>query len=86
MKNNRYQIKDISDEEIYEAIKESKKYLGTSFKIENNIIISDSTNYYIGKTKNYIFYYQEENKSTKVYPIKDIKEIEIIKYKATSKK
>lgn len=68
------------------SVKESKKYLGTSFKIENNNIISDSTNYYIGKTKNYIFYYQEENKSTKVYPIKDMKEIEIKKHKATSKK
>lgn len=51
---------------------------GTSFKIGNNIYKSTPTYYYIGKTKNYVFYFNAINESTTAYQMKDITSLNII--------
>lgn len=45
---------------------------GTYIKIENRKIISTQDHYYIGRTKNYIFFYNVLNDCTEVYQNKDI--------------
>lgn len=66
------------------SVKENKIYFGTEIhykKFENKVkFISDSTSYYIGKTKNYVFIFQEFNNTTKIIPVKNIDQI-IIKKK-----
>ncbi len=61
------------------SIRNDKLYYGTEIHykdLDDNIkFISDSTSYYIGKTKSYVFIFQELDNSTKVIPIKDINEI-----------
>ncbi len=37
--------------------------------LDDKIIESDSANYYVGHTKNYIFIYHEKNYQTDVYPM-----------------
>jgi len=61
--------------EIHE-VKESKKFIRTSFTTEKGVIKSDSTHYYIGQTKNFLFFYNEEKKMTTVFPISEIKQID----------
>ena len=66
------------------SVKKDKIYYGTEIhyqKFDNKIkFISDSTSYYIGKTKNYVFIFQELNNTTKIIPVKNIDQI-IIKKK-----
>jgi len=75
-------FKDIFSE--IRSVKENKIYFGTEIhykKFDNKIkFISDSTSYYIGKTKNYVFVFQELNNTTKVIPVNNIDQI-IIKKK-----
>jgi len=61
-------------------VKTDKKYFGTELLLEDTRIISDSTNYYIGKTNNYLFYYKENEKKTIVYPMSRIKKITFKNY------
>ena len=61
--------------EIY-SVKFDKKYIKTTFTVGNEKYISDSSHYYIGKTKNYLFYYCENEKRTVVFPMTEIKEIQ----------
>ena len=66
------------------SVKKDKIYYGTEIhyqKFDDKIkFISDSTSYYIGKTKNYVFIFQELNNTTKIIPVKNINQI-IIKKK-----
>ena len=61
------------------SVKKDKIYYGTEihYKKFNNKMkfISDSTSYYIGKTKNFVFIFQELNNSTKIIPVKNIDQI-----------
>lgn len=59
-------------------VKNDKKYYGVSFRLDDDLVISDSTKYYIGKTKNYLFYYNQKANKTTVYPMERIKEITFI--------
>ena len=61
--------------EIY-SVKYGKKYFRTTFVVGNVKYVSDSSQYYIGKTNNYLFYFYEKEKRTVVFPMSDIKEIE----------
>lgn len=57
-------------------VKLNKKYENVNFKLDDKYVQSDAINYYIGKTKNYLFFYSDKDKKTIVYPITRIKEIE----------
>ena len=58
------------------GVKEDKTFLGTTIKFDNDtVFVSDSSNYFIGKTQNYLFIYHEKDKSTDVYPMSQIKQI-----------
>lgn len=51
---------------------------GTKIVLENDdILLSDNINYYIGKTVNYVFYYHEKTKTTDVIPISRVKQLSI---------
>ena len=41
-------------------VKYNKKFINVSFSIDYKTIKSDSTHYYIGNTKSYLFYYKAE--------------------------
>lgn len=57
-------------------IKEKKSTFGVTIILDNNqTIISDSTNYYIGKTVNYVFIYHEKTSTTDVFPMNRVKQI-----------
>jgi len=56
------------------SVKERKIYYGTAIELEGNSrIVSDSTTYYIGNTKNYLYVYHEKDGSTDVIPMTRIK-------------
>lgn len=58
------------------SIKIDKTTIGVTITLDNDrIIVSDSTNYYIGKTQNYLFFYHEKEKTTDVYPMSRIKQM-----------
>lgn len=62
----------------YMAISEAEtnKLYGYAYADEieykDQIIKSDSTQFFIGKTKNYIFYYNKEEHKTTAFPLKDV--------------
>jgi hypothetical protein len=56
-------------------VKEKKKYINTSFKVKEQEIISDSTHYYIGQTKNYLFFYDETKNRTSVFPMSNVSQL-----------
>lgn len=56
-------------------VKNNKKYLNTSFVTTKAEIISDSFHYFIGKTKNYLFFYDEKLNKTIIYPMTEIKQL-----------
>lgn len=57
-------------------VKIKKKYSGVEFKLDDKVVKSDNMNYYIGKTKNYLFFYQESDNKTIVYPMDRINELQ----------
>ncbi|RPD44428.1 hypothetical protein [Paracnuella aquatica] len=58
------------------TVKRSKYYYGTQINLDNDEkFVSDSSTYFIGNTKNYLFIYSEETNSTRVLPMSRIKEI-----------
>jgi len=62
------------------SIKDSKKYRKVIVTLNDGIrMMSDSNNYYIGKTQNFIFFYHEKSKTTNVYPMTRVTEIEFPK-------
>jgi len=50
-----------------DKVKNGKNY-GMNIDIDGRLIQSDSSNYVIGKTENYLFYYESKLKRTTVYP------------------
>ncbi|MEI9954913.1 MAG: hypothetical protein WDM90_01035 [Ferruginibacter sp.] len=60
-------------------IKIKKATLGVRIFLDNDKeLVSDSINYYIGQTKNYLFIYHEKNKTTDVYPMTRIKQMTMV--------
>jgi len=60
------------------SVKDKKSTFGTILQLENNVVlISDSTNYFIGKTQNYLFYYHESTKQTDVIPVSKLIQLTI---------
>lgn len=59
----------------FESVKTNKKYLGTTLKFSDRTIVSDSTNYYIGKTRNFIFFHDQNKKTNDIFPMSEIKMI-----------
>ncbi|MFD0991002.1 hypothetical protein ACFQ1R_12915 [Mariniflexile jejuense] len=61
-------------------IKSRNYYKGSKFSLDNETeIISDSKKYYIGKTKNYFFFYLPKEEITQIIPVSRIKNIELKK-------
>jgi hypothetical protein len=58
-----------------ETVKTDKIYYKTTFFVGSEKYVSDSSHYYIGQTKNFLFYYNEKEQSTTVFPMSDIKSI-----------
>jgi hypothetical protein len=58
------------------SIIKTKSHFGNVIKLENNLLLtSDSLNYYVGNTKNYLFFYHEASKTTDVYPMAKVTSI-----------
>ena len=57
----------------FESVKTSKKYFGTTIKLSERDVISDSNYYYIGKTKNFVFFHNQKNMINDIFPVKEIK-------------
>ena len=57
--------------ETAKEVKTGKPY-ATEFKVNGQLIISDSVNYMIGKTNNYVFYYHSKEQRTSVYPVEKV--------------
>ncbi|WP_379963392.1 hypothetical protein [Epilithonimonas sp. UC225_85] len=53
----------------------AKIYTGTTIITGNKIIKSNQNFYFIGKTNEYIFFYNQKLNNVKVYPLKDVNEI-----------
>lgn len=65
--------------EEHDNVVSKKKYIGTSIQMEMDTLESDSNFYYIGQTRNFIFFHDQKDKSMTVIPIADIKKIKIKK-------
>jgi hypothetical protein len=60
------------------AVRDLKSYYGTIVQLDDNSkIISDSSFYYVGNTRNYLFLYNEKEKKTSIIPMSKIKELTI---------
>jgi len=65
-----------------EAVKEKKSTYGTTIILEDNrVFFSDSSNYFIGKTQGYLFYYHEKTKTTDIIPVSKLKQLTTSKNK-----
>lgn len=58
-------------------VKNDYKYYGTEITIKDNIYKSDSTEYYIGKTRNYIFFYNDTSKVVNIFPMEEVSKISL---------
>ncbi|MGE0636129.1 MAG: hypothetical protein AB7P01_06800 [Bacteroidia bacterium] len=59
-------------------IKRDKSTYGVAITLDNDqMLISDSTDYYIGKTLNYVFIFHEKQKTTDIIPMSRVKQITI---------
>lgn len=57
-------------------IRKDKSTYGVTITLDNDqIIVSDSSNYFIGKTQNYVFIYHEKEKKTDILPMTRVKQI-----------
>jgi hypothetical protein len=69
----------------FRAVMNKQLYIGTRIIFDkdaitddsSHIFISDSTNFYIGKTNNYIFIHHKSKSLTSVYPLSSVKQIDI---------
>lgn len=58
------------------SIKIDKSTYGVTIILDNDkSIVSDSTNYYIGKTKNYLFVYHEKQNTTDIIPMTRVRQM-----------
>jgi hypothetical protein len=60
-------------------VKEQKKFANVTFTVGQRLIKSDSSAYYIGNTRNYLFFYDQSKATTTVYPMSGISEITFAK-------
>jgi hypothetical protein len=58
-------------------VKERYLYSGTEMVVDGNKIISDSTFYYVGRTKSFIFCYDAKKNRPKIYPADKLQEMMI---------
>lgn len=57
-------------------IRKDKSTFGVRIILDNDqIIVSDSTNYFIGKTQNYVFIHHEKESNTDIIPMTRVKQI-----------
>lgn len=67
-----------------QLIKKGKNTFGVSIIFDNNErFVSDSFNYFIGKTQNYLFIHHEKLGTTDVFPMKRIKQITMTSRQST---
>ena len=59
----------------FQSVKFSKKNYGTQVMLFDNIIVSDSNYYYIGKSKNYIFFHNDCDSTNQIFPMSEVKMI-----------
>ncbi|WP_143273616.1 hypothetical protein [Aquimarina sp. MAR_2010_214] len=57
----------------FKSVKTNKKYLGTTLKLSDRNVVSDSSYYYIGKTRNFIFFHDQKKKINDIFPMNEIK-------------
>jgi hypothetical protein len=61
-------------------VKKDARFYGVTIRLSNNdSIISDSTNYYIGNTRNFVFVYNAKKDATSVFKIEDVQSLEFPK-------
>jgi len=65
-----YSVKEV------EKVKYKGKYSGVVVTLENEVLKSDSASFYIGKTKNFLFYHKTKTNTTRVIPCDRIKEMQ----------
>nr|WP_319572904.1 hypothetical protein [uncultured Draconibacterium sp.] len=65
-----YSVKEV------EKVKYDGKYSGVVITLTDEILKSDSTSFYIGKTKNFLFYHKTQTNTTRVIPCSKIQEIQ----------
>lgn len=65
-------------DKLYREEKTNQKFK-IVFKDRQDILVSDSTIQYLGRTRNYIFIYNDLTKSSAVYNVSDVKEFHITK-------
>lgn len=69
----------------YRQVKHHQKYFGTTITFNNETFMEDSTheiqsdssNFYIGKTNNYIFIHHKKKETTSIYPMSSVLQIEL---------
>ncbi|MEI6695639.1 MAG: hypothetical protein WCO13_06200 [Bacteroidota bacterium] len=60
-------------------IRRDKSTFGVNITLDNNqTLVSDSSNYFIGKTQNYVFIYHEKESKTDIIPMTRVKQITMI--------
>ncbi|MEO8712613.1 MAG: hypothetical protein ABI405_10845 [Parafilimonas sp.] len=59
-------------------VKAVKSFTGTTITINGNDVISDSNYYFIGETKEYIFFYNEKTNSPTIYPMEKVEKIQYV--------
>ena len=57
----------------FHFVKKNKKYFGTSIKLSDRNIISDSNYYFIGKTRNFIFLHDDKKDINDIIPMSEVK-------------
>lgn len=57
------------------VLKKNDTYLNNSITLDNKVIHSTPTFYYIGKTNKYVFFYNEETKVTEAFAMDTIKKL-----------
>ena len=61
-------------------IKLTNYYYGSKFELDNQeIILSNSKKYFIGKSKAYLFFYEPEDEITQIVPVSRVRNIELKK-------
>jgi hypothetical protein len=60
-------------------VKHYNHYQGTEVELEDEIITSDDAFYYVGHSKNYIFFFDSEAQFAEVWPIATVKRFRFLK-------
>ncbi len=57
----------------FKDVREGKRFLGTTIKLVDRVLISDSNYYYIGKTRNFIFIHNQTKETNDIIPMSEVK-------------